>query len=398
MTWLARSGLAALGLGLALLSLELGLRLLYPDVRIIDRHDRLGSLARPNLDVRKTFGGHERVVRITTNAFGLRGPSLADGRAPGVGRVVALGDSFTFGAAVEAEEAWPARLEGVLNRGPGSRWEVVNAGIPGHGTGQQLLLYKMFEQRLRPDVVVLGFTVVNDILDNLCVEEAAYTRKSTAPCFTLEGDGLRVTEPASTAMVPRAQASPPLPRLRVADFFMAQARRLTVGNPKLLELAGWGGMTVDLPYVPATVASWYDPRYVESGWRLTQRIVLELRAELAARGVRLVMLVIPAALQADAGLQAALRTLGRRHAPVQAFLAEPARPQRLVAEFCRAVALECIDALPGVLELERRGARTYYAIDNHWTPVGHAMAAELVARRLGERGLTDPVRTVGAAR
>ena len=399
MTWLHRFGLAALGLGLALLSLELGLRLLYPDVRIIDRHDRLGSLGRPNLDVRKTFGGHERVVRITTNAFGLRGLSMPDGRAPGVGRVLALGDSFTFGAAVEAEEAWPARLEGFLNRGrAGRRWEVVNAGIPGHGTGQQLLLYRMLEDRLRPDVVVLGLTVVNDLLDNLCIEEAIYAPKSTVPCFTLEGDDLRVTGPASAATVPRAQASPWLPRLRVADFFTAQARRLTVGNPKLLELAGWSGMTVDLPYVPATVASWYDPRYVEPGWRLTQRIVLELRAELDARGVRLVLLVIPAALQADVGLQAALRILGHRHTPVQAFLADPARPQRLVAEFCRAIALECLDALPGVLELERRGARTYYAIDNHWTPVGHAMAAELIARRLGERALADPVRTVGAAR
>ena len=34
--------------------------MLYPDVPIIRRDERLGSLARPNLDVRKTFGGHER--------------------------------------------------------------------------------------------------------------------------------------------------------------------------------------------------------------------------------------------------------------------------------------------------------------------------------------------------
>jgi hypothetical protein len=382
---LARAGLAAVGLGLALLALEVGLRVLYPDAAIIGRHERLGTFARPNLDVRKTFGGHERVVRITTNALGLRGPAVPDGPTPGLRRVVALGDSFTFGAAVEAEEAWPAQLEARLDQDRSiRRWQVVNAGMPGHGTGQALLLYEMLEDRVRPDAVVLGLTVVNDLLDNLCIEEASYTPKSGAPCFSLDGDRLLLNPGA-----PRAEASAAAhrPRLRALDLVMGQARRLTVAHPKLLSLVGWSGLAADLPYMPATVASWYDPRYAEPGWSLTGRLLIELRDRLKARGVPLVVLVIPAALQVDPSLQAALRTLGHRHAPVRAFLDEPARPQRLVAELCREAALECIDALPGMLELERRGVRAYYAIDNHWTPVAHSVAADLVAGRLGDRAL-----------
>jgi hypothetical protein len=377
MKWLARVAAAAFGLGLAVLGLEVGLRVLYPDTRIIDRHERLGTFAQPNLDVRKTFGGHERVVRITTNAFGLRGQAGLDGRAPDVRRIVALGDSFTFGAAVEAEEAWPARLEALLNgRAAGRRWQVVNAGMPGHGTGQELMLYRMLEDRFRPDLVILGVTVVNDILDNLCIEEASYTPKLATPCFTLADDRLSLA-PATTEAPPAAGRA----RLRSVDFVTGQARRLAVGHPRLLALAG---STVDLPYVPATVASWYDPRYAEPGWPLTQRLLIELRDHLAARNIPLVVLVIPAALQVDTNLQSALRTLGSRHASVQAFLAEPDRPQRWLMEFCRTARLECVDALPGVLELERRGSRTYYAIDNHWTPAGHELAAELLTLRLGE--------------
>lgn len=60
----------------------------------------------------------------------------------------------------------------------------------------------------------------------------------------------------------------------------------------------------------------------------------------------------------------------------------PGRPQRLVGEFCRDAALECLDARPALAESERRGERTYYSIDNHWTPAAHALAADLVARRL----------------
>ena len=392
MNWIARACLAAFGLVIPLVALEIGLRVLYPDVPIIRRDERLGSLARPNLDVRKTFGGHERVVRVTTNAFGLRGAELPTGRTPGVRRVVALGDSFTFGDAVEAEEAWPARLETRLNRGPvPGRWQVVNAGIPGHGTGQQLLLSRMLEERLRPDVVVLGFTVVNDLLDNLCIEEASYTPKSGVPCFVLDHEGLRLIPPA-TAVGPPA----PRARFRFADFLAGEARRLTLGHPGLLALAGWSGMAVDLPYVPATIASWYDRRYAEPGWRLTQRLLIELRDDLDARGVPLVLLVIPAAVQVDAALQSTLRALGRRHAAVQDFLAEPLRPQQLVAEFCRGAALDCVDALPELLELAERGTRTYYSIDNHWTPAAHARAADLVAHRLADRALADA--RLGAAR
>jgi GDSL-like Lipase/Acylhydrolase family len=388
--WIGRAALAAFGLALAALGLEIGLRVLYPDVPILRRDVRFGSLARPNLDVRKTFGGHERVVRVATNASGLRGPELPGQKPPGVRRVLALGDSFTFGDAVEAEEAWPARLEALLDRSsPAARWQVVNAGIPGHGTGQQLLLSRALQERLQPDAVVLGFTVVNDLLDNLCVEEASYTPKRGVPCFVLDGRRLEVVAPA--------RIDPPAARrahLRLVDFVAGEARRLTLGNPRLLSLAGWSGMSVDLPYVPATVASWYDPRYAGPGWRLTQRLLTELREDYRARHVPVVILVIPAALQIDAGLQSALRALGGRHAAVRDFLRDPERPQRLVAEFCRGASLDCLDVLPEIRELTERGTRTYYSIDNHWTPAAHARAAELLARLLGRRALAD----VGAGR
>jgi hypothetical protein len=306
--------------------------------------------------------------------------------------VLALGDSFTFGDAVEAEEAWPAQLEKRLNRaGSINRWQVVNAGIPGHGTGQQLLLARMLEDRLVPDAVVLGFTVVNDLLDNLCIEEASYTPKTGVPCFVLDGERLHLVAPAAVAPAPARG-----PRLRVPDFVIGEARRLTLGNARLLALAGWSGMASDLPYVPATIASWYDARYLDPGWRLTQRLLIELRESLAARRVPLVVLVVPAALQVSPALQSAVRTMGARHAVAQAFLKQPARPQHMIGEFCRAAILECVDALPALADLERRGTATYYPIDNHWTPAAHALAADLVARRFADRALAD-VR-MGAAR
>lgn len=393
MTLLARLGLAALGVLAALLLLELGLRLLYPHVPIIERHAGLGTRGRPNLDVRKAFGGHERVVRVATNADGLRGPGLPAAKAPGTTRLLALGDSFTFGDAVELEEAWPWRLQELLNQGvAGRRYEVVNAGVSGYGTGQMRLLYASLEERLRPDVAVLGLTVVNDLLDNLCIEEASYRPRTAAPCFTLEGGRLHLTPPAPPAPAPPAAWRP---HLRVIDFMLKQAKRLTVWHPGLLQLASRIGYRPELPYMPATVASWYDPRYSEPGWRLTRRLLLELHDDLAARDVTFIVIVIPAALQVDPGLQAALRLLGDGQPAVRAFFDEPTKPQRLVLALCREAGLECVDPLPALLAAERAGTRTYYAMDSHWTPAAHALAAEAVARRLRDRGLAPPLHAAG---
>src|SRR5437762_1543338 len=180
----------------AFVAIEIALHVAFPRMRLLVRHERLGSLPRPNMKGRTTFGGHERIVHIVTNSLGLRGPEIGP-KPAGVRRVLALGDSFTFGHAVEAAEAWPAVLEGLLNARGGPRYEVVNAGVGGYGTGQELLLYEELESRVQPDLVVLGFAVVNDVLDNLCIY--AEHVKADSPCFHQEGSRLTLTPPRPPA-------------------------------------------------------------------------------------------------------------------------------------------------------------------------------------------------------
>ena len=96
---------------------------------------------------------------FTVNARGFRG------RAPGktgagVRRVLALGDSFTFGWGVSGAEAYPARLEALL--AAANREAVVfNAGVPGYNTAQEACLLERLMGEAVPDVVLLGY-VVND--------------------------------------------------------------------------------------------------------------------------------------------------------------------------------------------------------------------------------------------
>jgi hypothetical protein len=358
---------------------EVSLRVLYPGPQMMEFHPSLGALPRPHLNIRKTFGGHERVVNIETNSLGLRAPENLP--APGVRRVLALGDSFTFGDAVEQTEAWPYQLARRLNAsGARERYETLDAGVSGYGTAQELLLFRTLKPLFTPDVVVLGFSIVNDELDNLCIEESTYRPKAHVPCFTLTDDRLIVREP--TPMPARAARAGSFPPLRSVDLLVAQAKGFTVWNPGLLRFADRIGLRVELPYMPATIASWYDRALAEPGWQLTRRLLLELRDEARADDVPLVILVVPSSLQVDGARREVVRVLGRGVPSIEAFLLDPYRPQRLLQEFCSIEAILCVDPLAAILAERARGEILYYPLDQHWTPAAHAIAADLLAERL----------------
>ncbi|MHC4263706.1 MAG: hypothetical protein ACYSWX_14370 [Planctomycetota bacterium] len=91
----------------------------------------------------RTFDSHG----ARTGPEPLRGPEESD-----LYRLVCLGDSFTFGAEVADEEAWPYLLDR-----DSEAVEIANLGQGGHGLGQTLLRWRRDGSRLRPDEVWMGW-------------------------------------------------------------------------------------------------------------------------------------------------------------------------------------------------------------------------------------------------
>ena len=72
-----------------------------------------------------------------TNWLGYRDVEHRIAKAPGTGRAVVLGDSFTWGVKVEYEDTWPQRLGRILTRQRGEPWEVVSLARPGMNTVEE---------------------------------------------------------------------------------------------------------------------------------------------------------------------------------------------------------------------------------------------------------------------
>jgi len=108
----------------------------------------------------------ESRVEIRVNGQGMRADrEFAYAKPPGMRRIVSLGDSTTVGFTVDVEETFGAVLEDRLNAA-GIPVEVLNAGVPGFGTAEELVYFERELVRYAPDLVLVNF-YESDIKDNV---------------------------------------------------------------------------------------------------------------------------------------------------------------------------------------------------------------------------------------
>lgn len=104
---------------------------------------------------------HYGEVLVTYNELGLRDwPILPKGKNEY--RVLALGDSVTFGWGVDQDKTFAARLESLLPERLHRPVRVINSGVGGYNTVQEVTYFKQEGLALQPDLVILTY-VQNDI-------------------------------------------------------------------------------------------------------------------------------------------------------------------------------------------------------------------------------------------
>lgn len=112
----------------------------------------------------------ENGIIYRINADGFRDKEYNIEKSPETIRVVVIGDSVTFGAGVNLNESFTEVLENMLNEKHGVRgtdfskfedFEVLNFGISGYGTVQEVEMLDARGLKYEPDVVIVAY-VLND--------------------------------------------------------------------------------------------------------------------------------------------------------------------------------------------------------------------------------------------
>jgi hypothetical protein len=113
--------------------------------------ENLGWLPTPLVD---RIGGD---VHYRHSAAGLRSDrDYSSTPDPGLRRIAAYGDSFTYCEEVEIEDCWTSKLEELLPRS-----EVLNYGVPGYAADQAWLRFQRGGAAARPCAVLIGHMVEN---------------------------------------------------------------------------------------------------------------------------------------------------------------------------------------------------------------------------------------------
>lgn len=201
------STLAAFGIA------ELGLRLISQHwLRILDvemwRYARFVKAVsdRPGVVEEHRPGAEAFLMgaRVRTDEHGFRrpDPETEARRRPGSRtsrKVIALGDSLTFGWGVPEGQTYADQLERLLaTRCPGSRPAIVhNGGIGNSNTSMQLARYRELLRPLHPDWLILGYFINDAEPDPVPSESWLVWRSSLAALFStrlLQGREVRLRD------------------------------------------------------------------------------------------------------------------------------------------------------------------------------------------------------------
>ncbi len=159
---LARLGtvLAAIALVLALSEVAIRVLDLGPTFQVVHREVfQLSDNPVLGYELRPSDGDGGTAI----NSAGFRDREYRVRKPAGVFRIVAIGDSVTFGPPEEREEAWPQHLERLLraDAGGGMAFEVLNLGVSGYNITRAVERLRVLGMEYDPDLVVYGY-VLND--------------------------------------------------------------------------------------------------------------------------------------------------------------------------------------------------------------------------------------------
>jgi lysophospholipase L1-like esterase len=385
------------GLAIGLLIVEVGLRLIGYSFPLFYTTDMERGIAlSPGAE-----GWYRREGRnyVRINSEGLRDVDHAKRKPANTLRIAVIGDSYAEALQVPLDKTFWAVMAEKIEQCPayaGRRVEVINFGVSGYGTAQELITLRQKVWDYAPDIVLLAVCTGNDITDN-----SRALKRTDIPYFVFgEGGALTLDNSFQSSRAFRLQHSALnragrwlRDRLRfvqaiheaqmVIKTYVAERRAqkeqeqqrgvaLPAGAARSEEL----GLD-NLIYTAPTDAAWTD------AWRVTEGLIKMMRDEVTARGAKFLVVTLSNGIQVHPDPQTR-RAFMQRVGATDLFY--PDVRIRALAEREGIAVLTLAPALQSYAEQQKVFLHGFDAnIGNgHWNTLGHAVAGEMIAQKICE--------------
>jgi hypothetical protein len=240
---------------------------------------------------------NEGSATIQINRFGFRSKEVELEKPPRTLRVAVLGDSYTEALQVPMEKRFTEVAEAELAHRLRQSVQILNFGMEGYGTAQELMTFRYHVLQYRPDVVVLQFFAANDVVNN----SKPLEKDPARPYFQFRGDRLELDTSYriyNEAWFRRWGLSASR-RSRVAQLAYATVRRVR-GHRKMRETESAADSAGVLPLNVGLDEQIYreprDPVWLDA-WKVTEVLIGHLYKEAAVAGSRFLLVAVPHAVE-----------------------------------------------------------------------------------------------------
>ncbi|MER3445435.1 MAG: hypothetical protein C4291_00750 [Candidatus Dadabacteria bacterium] len=412
--WTIRLGLIVFGFFIVVVSmvaLEFYLSRFTPHILTLYKPDEyIGWKGIPNFKGEFKKGRVSSYVRM--NSHGFRDKERSYEKGKDTFRIVVLGDSFTEGMQVPLEQTFPYILEERLNSGGSSeRFEVINLGVSGFGTAQEYLALKYYGLRYHPDLVILEFFIGNDVVNNSLILETEKER----PFFVLSGGKLEeLPFKIRTSNLAKGEGETKedvAEQFRIKYLILRYSTRFFPNisysledrikqTPWLANLLWKMGIVNSKPQLPDKSQRDEIPLYKyiyaesysrewEDAWEITKGLILKLANELEAQKIGFLVVVIPNEYEFRSDIWD--KILGA-YPQMRSMRLDLRKPEGILSRFFESNGIEYLLLRS---EFERYTKETgkdlhfHFAYENHWNADGHALAADLIYKKLKDKGIVS---------
>jgi hypothetical protein len=334
-----------------------------------------GLLLKPGVSVQAYI---ENPVTVRTNSAGFHDREHSKQKPPNTFRVAVLGDSFTEALQVPIEKTFSSALERELAGCPelkGKNVEVMNFGVSGYGTAQELQMLRHYAWDYSPDLVLLAFFTGNDTQNN----SRPLQQDDYRPYFLLQNGKLVLDDSFVNAPGFRSRFSSlnvflswsvaHSHLLQVAAAAKNYISQRNVEGVKTTEM----GLSDDIYHEPT------DPVWKDA-WNVTDALIVEMRDEVKAKGAQFLVVTLSSSIQVDPDPTAREQLMKRLGVPNLFY------PDDRVAQLSKREDIPVLTLAPVFLQYAQEHHAQLHGFrgnkQGHWNESAHQLGGELMAQKI----------------